>query len=216
MPPVRAPRQRRKEARPREIVDAALDIFTETGFAAARLDDVAARAGVSKGTLYLYFPSKEELFKAVVRTAVLPNIARAERLAARHAGPQAELLRTMVELAARRALRSRLGGIPKLMLSEAGKFPDLARFYLEEVILRGVRLLGGAVRRGIASGEFRPVPVEHTVRSLMAPVLFIVMWRYAFAPVAPVAFAPLEFLRSHLDLVLAGLRPQPAETGDGR
>jgi AcrR family transcriptional regulator len=119
---------RRKEARPHEIARAALEVFAQTGFAAARRDDVLLRAGVSKGTLYLYFPSKEELCKAVVRAAILPNLARAERASARHRGPQAALRGARLELIARRIRRSRLGAVPKLVLAEASNFPDLARF----------------------------------------------------------------------------------------
>lgn len=203
-----SPRRRRKEARPDEIIRAALLVFARAGFNAARLDDVAAEAGVSKGTLYLYFPSKEELFKAVVRAAILPNLARAERAASRHHGSEAELLRAFLELIGRRILRSRLSVIPKLVLAEASNFPDLASFYLEAVVHRAMALIGGIVRRGIDGGEFRPVPVEATVLSLIAPVLFLALWRHSFAPVAPRPIDELETLRAHLDLVLHGLRPR--------
>lgn len=201
-----ASRRRRKEARPHEITRAALEVFAQFGFAAARLDDVALRAGVSKGTLYLYFPSKEELFKAVVRAAVLPNLARAERAAQRHAGPQAALLGGFVELIGRRILRSRLSAIPKLVLAEAGNFPELARFYLEAVVDRAMALLAGIVRRGIASGEFRAVPVEPAVISLMGPVLMLALWRHSFAPAAGRPLDELAVLRGHLALLLDGLR----------
>lgn len=206
------PRRRRKEARPDEIIRAALTVFARSGFTAARLDDVAAEAGVSKGTLYLYFPSKEELFKAVVRAAVLPNLARAERAAAGHRGSQAELLRRFLELIGRRILRSRLSVIPKLVLAEAATFPDLARFYLETVVHRAMALIGGILRRGIASGEFRAVPVEPAVLSLISPVLFLALWRHSFAPVAPRPIDELSTLRAHLDLALHGLQPRD---GDG-
>jgi AcrR family transcriptional regulator len=205
MPPPTPVRRRRKEARPREILRAALDVFTEKGFAAARLDDVALRAGVGKGTLYLYFSSKEELLKAVVREALLPNIARAERLAAGHTGSSAELLRLFFELAARRISRSRLSAIPKLVLAEASNFPELAKFYFEEVISRGFALLGGIVRRGIERDEFRPVDVEATARLLIAPLLFLALWRHSFARVAPAPLDAVAFCRSHVDLALHGL-----------
>jgi AcrR family transcriptional regulator len=201
-------RQRRKEARPREIVRAALETFTERGFAATKLDDVAARAGVSKGTLYLYFPSKEELFKAVVRQAVVPNIARAERLVATWQGSQAQLLRNALELTVRRIVRSRLSAIPKLVIAEASNFPELARFYLDEVIRRALRMIAGIIGRGIANGEFRPVDVEHTVRLVIAPILFLALWRHSFGRVEPRSLDPVQFCRSHLDLLLNGLRPR--------
>lgn len=198
-------RRRRKEARPREILRAALETFAERGFAATRLADVAVRAGVGKGTLYLYFSSKEELLKAVVREALIPNIARAERLAAAHDGPCADLLRVIFALAARRIARSRLSAIPKLVLAEASNFPDIAKFYLEEVIYRGFALLGGILRRGIERGEFRPVDIENTARLLIAPLLFLALWRHSFARIAPVPLDPVAYCRDHLDLALHGL-----------
>lgn len=209
-----ASRQRRKEARPHEITRAALEVFAQTGFAAARLDDVALRAGVSKGTLYLYFPSKEELFKAVVRAAILPNLARAERAAARHRGPQAALLGALLELIARRIRRSRLGAVPKLVLAEAVNFPELARFYLEAVVQRAMALMAGIIRRGIASGEFRPVPVEPTVVSIIGPVLMLALWRYSFAPATARPLDEPSILQAHLALLLDGLRPRDGRDGD--
>lgn len=191
--------RRRKEDRPQEIVAAALDVFTERGFAAARLEEIAARAGVSKGTLYLYFPNKEELFKAVVRSAIVPNIAMAEHLLHDFPGPSMEILARLLEGIGGRIMASKVGGIPKLMIAEAGNFPDLARFYLDEVIGRGFRVVGAVLERGIARGEFRPVNVGHTVRLVIAPMLMIALWRTSFEPVdgAPLDVAGL--LAEHLD-----------------
>lgn len=203
-----AGRQRRKKARPQEITRAALEVFAQAGFAAARLDEVALRAGVSKGTLYLYFPSKEELFKAVVRAAILPNLARAERAAARHRGPQAALLKAFLGLIARRIRRSRLSAIPKLVLAEAGNFPDLARFYLEAVVDRAMALVGGILHRGIANGEFRAVPVEPAVVSLLGPVLMAALWRHSFEAAAARPLDERRVLQAHLTLLLEGLRPR--------
>ncbi len=135
------PRRRRKEARPEEILSAALESFAARGFAATRIEDVAARAGISKGTLYLYFDGKEELFKAVVRQALLPNLARIEALAATFEGPSALLLERLLATIAG-VINSRVGAIPKLVIAEAGNFPDLARFYLAEVVQRGLGLIG--------------------------------------------------------------------------
>lgn len=207
--PVAPTRRRRKEARPREILRAALETFADKGFAATRLDDVAQRAGVGKGTLYLYFSSKEELLKAVVREALIPNIARAERLAATHEGSSADLLRLIFALAARRVSRSRLSAIPKLVLAEASNFPDIAKFYFDEVIRRGFALLGGIVDRGIERGEFRPVDVDNTARQLIASLLFLVLWRHSFAKVAPVPLEPVAYCRDHIDLILHGLLSGP-------
>jgi AcrR family transcriptional regulator len=196
--------RRRKEARPDEILAAALASFAERGFAATRLEDVAARAGISKGTLYLYFKGKEELFEAVVRATLLPNIARLEALAATFDGPSARLLeRLLLTLAG--VVSSQVGAIPKLVIAEAGNFPDLARFYLDQVVRRGLRLIGAILRRGIERGEFRPVDVDHTVFGVIAPMLLAALWKNSLEPydVAPLDTQALA--RAHLELVLRGL-----------
>ncbi|HYG91801.1 MAG TPA: TetR/AcrR family transcriptional regulator [Azospirillum sp.] len=199
--------RRRKEARPQEIVDAALDVFTERGFAATRLDDVAKRAGVSKGTLYLYFPNKEELFKAVVRSAIVPNLEMAEHLLSDFPGPSMAIIERLLERIGGRVMASKVGGIPKLMIAEAGNFPELARFYLDEVIGRGFRVLTAVLERGIARGEFRPVNVEHTVRLVMAPMLMIALWRSSFEPVEGRPLDVPGLLKEHLDHLRRALAP---------
>jgi AcrR family transcriptional regulator len=196
---------RRKEARPGEIVDAALELFAERGFAATRLDDVAARAGVSKGTLYLYFDSKEELFKAVVRESLLPNIARVETLVAGFAGPTRELVRRIVETIGMTVATSRLGALPKLVIAESGNFPDIARFYLEEVINRGLGLIEAVLRRGIERGELRPVDVGLTVRTVVAPVILLALWKNSFEPVDAAPLDARAYLANYLDILMDGL-----------
>ena len=200
--------RRRKQARPQEIVDAALEVFTERGFAAARLEEIAARAGVSKGTLYLYFPNKEELFKAVVRSAIVPNLEMAERLLHDFPGPSLAILERLLEGIGARVMATRVGGIPKLMIAEAGNFPDLARFYLDEVIGRGFRVIGAVLTRGIERGEFRPVNVEHTVRLVMAPMLMIALWRSSFEPVEGRPLDTAGLVREHLDHLRRALAPE--------
>src|SRR5262249_15956868 len=152
--------RRRKDARPAEILAAALDCFAERGFAATRMDDVAARAGVTKGTVYLYFETKEDLFKALVRSELVPNVERLEAAATADV-PPADLLRGLFALWATHVFPSRISVLPKLMLAEAGNFPDLAKFYLEEVVHRALALLRSILRRGVESGEFRPIDVDH-------------------------------------------------------
>ncbi|MFP5517957.1 MAG: TetR/AcrR family transcriptional regulator [Alphaproteobacteria bacterium] len=172
--------RRRKDARPQEIVAAAMDVFAERGFAAAKLEEVAARAGVSKGTLYLYFPSKDELFKAVIRAAILPNLEQAEALAASVAGPCFPVLERLLRMVAHLVATTRAATIPRLVIAEAGNFPDLAAFYHREVIRRGFGVLASLLQRGIASGEFRPVAVDSTVRLIVAPLLMSAVWRTSF------------------------------------
>jgi AcrR family transcriptional regulator len=198
--------KRRKEDRPAEILAAALDAFRSRGFAATRLEDVAARAGVTKGTLYLYFPSKEALFKALVRESVLPNILRAEAQVRAHQGSAADLLRELLtgfgELVAG---DNPLSAFPKLMIAEAGNFPELARFYLQQVIRRGFRLVTGILQRGVAAGEFQPMNYAATARLAVAPILFLALWRHSFAPHDPRGPSPQVVVARHVELFLAGL-----------
>src|SRR5690242_18466094 len=151
-------RRKRKppETRRSDIISAALRLFAAKGFAATRLDDVAEAAGIAKGTVYLYFETKEELFRDVVRQELLPTLDRFEAEVAAHQGPTADLLRLLLAGLAR-LIDSDAGAIPKLVVCEAGNFPEIARFYAEEVVGRGQNLLDRIVQRGIEGGEFRPV-----------------------------------------------------------
>lgn len=203
--------ERRKEARPAEILDAALDLFVERGFAATRLEDVAQRAGVSKGTVYLYFDSKEDLFKAVIRSGIVRAIEDAEQRVEHFDGAAADLLRTLVAGWWDAIGSTRHSGIPKLMISEAQNFPELARFYNAEVIQRGSGLFARAVQRGIDRGEFRPVDVDYTVRALVSPLIMRSILQHSFLACAgPEDFDVPDYFAHTVDLVLNGLRAAPA------
>lgn len=202
------PRRRRKEARPQELTAAALELFTERGSAATRLEDIAARAGVSKGTLYLYFDSKEALFEAVIREGIIPAMNEGRTMLEEHQGSASELLRCLLlgwwELLG----ESPLGGVPKLMVSEAGNFPKVAAFYRENVIDPGRALLREALQRGMDQGEFRPVDVGMAVDVIFAPILMLAVWRYSIGPCcAEEERDPVRFLDTHFDLLIKGLRP---------
>ena len=202
----RPPRwQRRKEARPGEIVAAALEVFVERGFAAAKLADVARRAGVTKGTLYLYFDSKEALFKAVVRETIVPVIAQGEALARSFTGSARELLERLVREYWRLVGETALAGIPKLMMAEAATFPELTRFYYDEVVTRGHRLMAGVIERGIENGEFRSVDVKVAAKLAMSPLMHAVVVKRAFALCMPEGFNVQTFLDTHIDLYLHGI-----------
>jgi AcrR family transcriptional regulator len=203
--------QRRKEARPGEIVSAALDLFVERGFAVTKLDDVARRAGVTKGTMYLYFDSKEALFKAVVREAVVPTIERGEQLIAGHQGSARELLAELIRGWWAVIGDSRVSGLPKLMVSEAANFPELARFYHEEVVLRGRQVFSRALERGIASGEFRKVDVLYALRSIVFAIMFAAVWKHSIACHEAETFDFERFINSHIDVVLRGILAEPRE-----
>ena len=196
--------RRRKEARPDEILAAALASFAERGFAATRLEEVAARAGISKGTLYLYFKSKEQLFQAVVRATLLPNLERLEALAATFDGPSSLLLERLLSTMAD-VVSSQVGAIPKLVIAEAGNFPDLARFYLEEVVRRGLRLIGTILRRGIERGEFRAIDVDHAVFCVIAPMLIAALWKNSLEPHDEAPLDAHALARVHLDLLRRAL-----------
>lgn len=206
----RTPRwERRKERRPGELLDAALDLFVEKGYAATRLDDVASRAGVSKGTLYLYYASKDELFKAVVRENLVPLIENFRRDIEHSDASGETLLQAFFEGWWSRVGATRLAGIVKLIMGEAGNFPELAQFFFEEVSQPNLRLLADIVERGIASGEFRPVDVEVAVHAWMSPLILKAIWTHSIQPCCPSApVIPAErFLETHLDLILHCLKP---------
>lgn len=203
-----APRRRRKEARPQELLQAALELFVEKGFAATRIEEVARRAGVSKGTLYLYFPGKEELLKDVVRQNVATKIAEGVSLADGFEGSASELLALVLRGWWERIGETQASGILKLMMSEVGNFPDLAEFYVREVIEPSHALLASVLQRGIDRGEFRPVDLPYTVHALVAPMLFVSMQMHSMGPCMGTErqIDPRRFVEVQIDLVLRGLR----------
>ncbi len=202
---------RRKEARPAELMSAALDLFVERGFAATRLDEVAARAGVSKGTLYLYFSSKEELFKAVIRSGIVPMIERGERLLDEHHGTSFELLREIIFSWWASVGTTKLGGIPKLMFSECRNFPEIGKFYYEEVISRGHLLVQTVLERGMESGEFRQMDANYAMRVILAPLVYLLLWRHSFDFCDSKRVDPEKYLDQHLDMIVNGLGPAVRE-----
>jgi AcrR family transcriptional regulator len=204
--PRRKPRwQRRKEARPEEIVAAALEEFVERGFAATRLADVARRAGVTKGTVYLYFDSKEALFRAVIRQTIVPVIAKGESIAQSFEGSARDLLERLIREYWGLVYETSLAGIPKLMMAEAANFPKLARFYYDEVVTRGHRLLGGVIERGITSGEFRNVDLRVAAKLALSPLMHAIVAQRAFAHCMPEGFDVRKFLDTHIELYLHGI-----------
>jgi len=207
-------RQRRKETRPQELLDAALMLFVEKGFAATRSEEVARAAGVSKGTLYLYYPSKEELFKAVVRQNLGSMIAEGIELVATFEGSSSDLLIELMTTWWRRAGSTQAGGIHKIVLSEVRNFPELAQFYADEVMVPGDQLFSSIVQRGIDRGEFRPLPVHEVAHALIAPMIFHLLHQHSFGacPVNGVDFDPEAMLRTQMEITLRGLevRSPPA------
>jgi AcrR family transcriptional regulator len=199
-------RSRRKEARPSEIVAAALASFAERGYAATKLEDVAAAAGISKGTIYLYFPTKEHLFRAVVEQAVLPNVEAAEGDLASHTGSSADLLRMLAQRFLR-LLDSDLTAVPKLVVAESGNFPEIAQFYADAVLRRAFRLVEGILARGVARGEFRPLDVHATLPLFAGPFLLLALWKHSLGRHTDLSFDPRAVAEAHIGTLLRGLAP---------
>ena len=202
-----ARRERRKEARPGELLDAALDLFVEKGFAATRSEEVAARAGVSKGTLFLYFPSKEELFKAVVRENMSGRFAEWNEEFERFEGSTAEMVRYCMQVWWERIGATRASGITKLIISEARNFPELAAFYQQEVIRPGTDLVRRILQRGMDRGEFRALDLDYAVFNIVAPMIFLIMMKHSLGACVPQDYAldPQRYLQTQVDILLHGL-----------
>ena len=198
--------QRRKDARPQEILDAALAVFAEKGFAATRMDDIAARAGVTKGTIYLYFDSKEEVFKSLVRESIGTTLSAVVASAGAFEGSARALLEFVLGNVGRFVLTSDRVVLPKIILAEAGNFPELVCFYRGEIIEKGLTLLSSVFARGIAQGEFRnDVKPEHAARLAIAPVLLAALWRTTFAPLETEPYDLEGLIDAHLAVLLRGL-----------
>ncbi|KWR90180.1 TetR/AcrR family transcriptional regulator [Cupriavidus sp. IDO] len=211
---------RRKAARPQELVAAALELFVERGYAATRLEDVAAAAGVSKGTVYLYFANKEELFKTVVRENLVPALARGTDLVDNFEGSTPELLRELLRGWWGLIGATPVAGLTKLIMAESGNFPDIARFYHEEVMVPGDELFARVLARGVARGELRDMPPNPTTTLICAPLVFLMLWQRAFGATATKEIDPDAFLDNLLEMLLFGLttgearnRPLPPQVG---
>jgi AcrR family transcriptional regulator len=198
-------RRRRKDARPGEITAAALEVFAEKGFAATRLDDIAARAGVSKGTVYLYFEHKEALFKAAVEAAMMPAVQAAEALADDRQRPAVELLREFADNWWQMVGSTALGAVPKLLVAESGNFPELARWFHDTLISRAHRAMVRIIEQGIAAGDFRPVKPAVAARIVFAPMFSYLLWRRTFADFMSDLPPPEEFIDQAVDLLSHGL-----------
>jgi AcrR family transcriptional regulator len=197
--------RRRSEARPGEIVQAALEVFAEKGFAAARLDDIARQAGVSKGALYLYFETKEDLFRAVVREAVAPNLDMVEAMLAQATLPFPDLLRLLFARIVMVIGASKMGAVAKLVIGESRNFPELARVWHDEVVSRALTAVSGAIAAAQARGEVRPGDPRFHAFSIIGPVLTGVIWRETFTPVGAPTIDLEALVRQHAETVITGL-----------
>ena len=200
-------RERRKESRPGELVKAALDLFVEKGFAGTRVEEVAARAGVSKGTLFLYFQSKEDLFKAVIRDNIANLFPAWSEEFSHFKGSSGEMLHHAMDLWWTNVGNTPASGIVKLVISEAQNFPEIAAFYQSEVVEPGTHLLQSILQRGVDSGELRPMDTSKAVFTIIAPMIFLMMWKHSMGECATSAqiMDPEQFIHMQVEVLLHGM-----------
>lgn len=197
-------RQRRKESRPQEILAAAIDVFTEKGFASSQVQEIATRAGVAKGTVYIYFKTKQEIFEEIVRANVSPVFSMLDEMLRDREGTAAELLTLLLE-----NLYRELVDVPtrrvviKVLISEGGQFPELVEFYYREVMQFAEKLLRTLLEKGRDSGEFRDCPAIQEPRVVVGPVILATVWRMIFDQMSPLDLQ--EYFSAHVDLALRGL-----------
>lgn len=200
-----APKFRRRKAdRPAEIVSAAMAVFAEKGFAAAKLDEIAARAGVSKGAVYLYFETKEDIFRAVVEQAIAPNIGAVKAVAAAHPGPFPDLLRGVTGMIANVVLTTPMGGVLKMVVGEARNFPEIARVWHDQLVAHALGAMAEAVRAAQVRGELKPGDPRVYALQIIAPLLVGVLWRETFVPVGAEPFDIPALLNQHVETFLDG------------
>ncbi len=199
------PRQRRKEARPAEILQAAIKEFSVIGLAGAMIEAIAARAGVAKGTVYIYYSTKEEIFEAIVRDKVSPVFRLIAGIVKLWPGSQATLLKQiitrfyseMVENEERRM-------ILKTLISDSDRFEKLAKFYHKEIIVGARKMIGQIIQKGIDKGEFRDSPIKYEPTVIMGPAIFAAVWKMSFEKAEKLKTQ--RWLEAHIDLIVNGLR----------
>ena len=202
-------RQRRKDARPAELLEAALSLFVEKGFAATRTEEVAQRAGVSKGTLYLYYPSKEELFKAVIAHYLSARIADTAQQVEAYEGEMGPLLEDVLVSWWQQMYASPASATFKIIISESNNFPEIAEFYVHNVIEPGSALIGSIIQRGVASGEFHTDNIEDVVHSLVLPMVMLCAHKHGLGACSHHQIDGHGFIAAHVALVVRGLTRQP-------
>ncbi len=195
-------KKRRKEARPGEIIQAGLIEFAKNGFAGTKLDDVAKRAGISKGTIYRYFADKEELFLATVQSHVTPTFDGLEIHVDGFEGSARELIKSLFDAVHAMLLKGNLHILLRIIISEGNKFPELPKFYHRAVVSKGQKILSKIVARGVKSGEIREGAAANLPIVIMAPALMAVIWKMTFEQQQSIDMD--EFIAAHIDLVLNG------------
>jgi len=203
-PPRGSIRRSRKEQRPSEIINAAFEEFSKRGYEAARLEDVADRVGVTKGTIYFYFKDKRELFKAVVQKFIQPIFRQVAGLDSNYEGTTQELMHDQLKVIYRELVRNRRANqLMRLIIAEGPQFPELPEVYYREIVRHGIEVLRHVIERGVARGEFRRSRISEFPQLLFAPVMTAVIWNLLFNRLKPLDLD--RYSEAHLDLLLNGL-----------
>ncbi len=203
--------RRRAGERPDELLDAALRLFVRNGFAATKVEDIASDAGLSKGAVYRYFSSKEEIFESLVKRALTPIADQTSLMARTSQGDPAMLVKAVLTMIASRLVDPNTVALPRLVLMEAGKFPALATAYRRQVLDKAIGALEAIVRRGVDEGVFRPVDPRLAVRNIVGPVLAHILLGQIFGIDEDTRPTPAAFIESHFDILMNGL----SNTGQG-
>ena len=197
--------RRRSTARPDEILDAALDLFIAQGYAATRVEDIARAAGLSKGAVYLYFNSKSAIFEGLVQRAIVPVIVNAEKMAKQNSRDPQVALKAMITNIATRMSDPRMAAIPRLVIAEAGQFPELAEMYHAEVIKRGLSVIERLLKRGTEAGTFRSIDPKSGLCNVVGPIITNMLLVNIFGEFDSSERDPRVFIESHLDILFNGL-----------
>lgn len=195
--------QRRKEYRPQELIEAGLQEFALNGFAATRMNDIAKRAGVAKGTIYVYFESKEALFEAAVRSLILPHVDQISTMVSAYEGTTKDLVKFIIHTMYDRIIGGNASVLIRVIFAEGPKFPGLVQFYYQTVVSRGMEVLGIVVERGIQRGEIKDSAISKDPRLLVAPIMFAVMWKTLFNDEKPMDIE--QYCQTHLDVLFNGI-----------
>ncbi len=207
-------RRRRKDARPAELLEAALELFVEKGFSATRSEEVAKAAGVSKGTLYLYFPSKEELLKAVIQHFLANEVTVGAQEAAALDGPTPTMMVDLLVPWWTRIYEGPASGVMKVVITEVRNFPEIAQFFADRVVIPGEALVAGLLQRGVDRGEFNVPDISAAVHSILMPMVMLCLHKHTLGVCATgvhdIKDDPVAFMHAHLALIFKGLEVRPA------
>ena len=194
----------RKELRRNEVIDAAIAVFAREGFAQATMDDVAREAGIAKGTVYLYFKSKEDLFRGAIESRLVPFAERAQASVADLSGSAAELLKNHIRLAYEQIIAGDLKHILRLVIAEGPRFPEIKQFYYDNVLMR---LTKGAISKiidyGVERGEFSPISHDQIALIVMGPAMIAGMWKIVWDDLDPIDLD--TYFQTHLEVILSGV-----------